>query len=219
MINFYSKFKENKLTIFTAGFSVFTFLKDIEEVITHFFESLKYILFTFIILSIFLFYNFFKNNKINNNTGNLSEFKNLSKLNFISNFWIKISIFFCTSFVIIGFMSFLFLKNYPIYYVKVKDFKNEKNAIEYMGYLNKKFIDNNEYKIRARCLIKSNIPNKYPNGNYMITLNGGYLSKEKAEIKMKKAKKILGEEIKLTIPNPSKNISTRKKINYLLENN
>jgi hypothetical protein len=238
MINIYDKFKENRLTLITTGFSVFTFLKDVEDVITHFFESLKYFFIAFFIMGFVLIYNFFKYNKtkqINNinKDDNKVYKKNIfnsyndkvekvpkkNNFNLLNKLWIKIAIIFCTAFIVIGLLSISYVKNYPIYYVKVKDFKNKKDAIEYMYKLNNQLTANKEFKIRARCLIKSINANKYPNGNYMIALNGGYLSKEKAEIKLNKAKVILGNEINLTIPVPSKNISIRKKINYLLENN
>lgn len=238
MINIYDKFKENKLTLITTGFSVFTFLKDVEDVITHFFESLKYFFIAFSIMFFVLLYNFFKYNKtkqinnINNDEDKVYE-KNIFSsssneeekvikkniFNLFNKLWIKIAIIFCTGFIVIGLLSISYVKKYPIYYVKVKDFKNEKDAIEYMDKLNNQLIANKEFKIRARCLIKSINANKYPNGNYMIALNGGHLSKEKALVVAQKAKKILGPKINLTVPNPSRNISVKKKIIYLMENN
>jgi hypothetical protein len=238
MINIYDKFKENKLTLITTGFSVFTFLKDVEDVITHFFESLKYFFIAFFIMGFVLIYNFFKYNKtkqINNinkddnkvykknifNSYNdkLEKVPKKNNFNLLNKLWIKIAIIFCTGFIVIGLLSISYVKNYPIYYVKVKDFKNEKDAIEYMYKLNNQLTANKEFKIRARCLIKSINVDKYPNGNYMIALNGGHISKEKALVVAQRAKQILGPKINLTVPNPSRNISVKKKIIYLMENN
>ncbi len=52
MVDLLGNFQKNKLTFLTAGFSVFTFLRDIEDVITHFFENLKYLFIAFGLLLI-----------------------------------------------------------------------------------------------------------------------------------------------------------------------
>ena len=222
MIDIYNKFKENKLTLFTTGFSIFTFLKDIEDVITHFFESIKYLAFAFVILAVFLIFNFFKYNKscqiIDKETKNVNETK-INYFSFINKFWIKIAIIFCTGFIIIGLLSISHIRNYPIYYVKIKDFKTKEEAFKHMNEINNSFILDAEYKMKARCLTKSLDPNKYPNGNFMVALNGGYLSKERALIKAARAKSILGNDINFEVTKPSKNISVVKKISYLIENN
>jgi hypothetical protein len=225
MIDILSNFQKNKLTFLTAGFSVFTFLKDIEDTITHFFENIKFLFLAFCIISAFLIYNFFNTRKSNTAIVNesLSSSKeidsNKNNQNFIKKYFLKIAFALCTAFVIIGFLSLSLIRNYPIYYVKVKAFKTESEAISYMNSINSRFESKSIYNLKARCLTRSSNPNKYKDGNYMITINRGYLTESNAESKLKDAKLILGNQINLCVTKPTRNISIRKKIIYLMENN
>lgn len=225
MVDLLGNFQKNKLTFLTAGFSVFTFLRDIEDVITHFFENLKYLFIAFGLLLILLIYNFLKGNAASKEkTTETKTFSNQSNpkitdKNLFNKISLKIAIVFCTAFFIFGLLSLSYIKNYPIYYIKVKAFKTESEAIDFMYKINNSFTEHSENNIKARCLTRSTNPNKYSDGNYMVTLNGGYLSKTAANKKLIKARLILDDKINLTVTNPTRNISVIKKIKYLMENN
>ena len=227
MIDILGDLKKNKFTFLTAGFSVFTFLRDVEDVITHFFQNLKYLLIAFGFLSILLFYNFLKqrNKDVNENcesknditkTKSIATQSNRSVFNTLS---LKLAVLFCTAFLVFGVLSVYFIKNYPIYYVKVQVFKSEKEAIAFMNAINESFSKHSEYKIRARCLTRSSNPTKFQDGNYLVSLNGGYLSKEKANKSIDRAKLVLDDHFNLYVTKPTRNISVIKKITYLMENN
>jgi hypothetical protein len=225
MINILGNFQKNKFTFLTAGFSVFTFLRDVEDVITHFFQNLKYLLIAFGFLSILLFYNFLKqrNQDINENceskkviTKSIATQNNRSIFNTLS---LKLAVLFCTAFLVFGVLSAYFIKNYPIYYVKVQVFKSEKEAIALMNKINESFTKHSEYKLRARCLTRSSNPTRFTDGNYMVSLNGGYLSEEKANKSIDRAKLVLDDQFNLYVTKPTRNISVIKKITYLMENN
>ena len=53
----------------------------------------------------------------------------------------------------------------------------------------------------------------------MVTLNGGFLSRETALERLNKANIILNNKYNITVTNPTRNISVKKKIIYLMENN
>lgn len=222
MIGIFNNLKNNKLTLFTAGFSVFTFLKDVEDTISHFFENIKFLVLAFCITSAFLIYNFIvsrKSEKTNYNE-NITEPK-LIKTNpsFFKKYFLKIAFALSTAFVIIGFLSLTLIRNYPIYYVKAKAFKTESAAIKYMNTINSAFENKSTYNLKARVLIRSSNPNKYKDGNYMVTINAGYISTSAAVSNLDKAQLILGDKFNLCVTKPTRNISVRKKIIYLMENN
>ena len=225
MVDVLGNFQKNKLTFITAGFSVFTFLRDIEDMITHFFSNLKYLLIAFGFLLIVLIYNSLKGKTKVNDINNESEdsppvFQHIKgRSNSIKKISLKIALVFCTAFFIFGLLSLSYVKNYPIYYIKVKAFKSETEAIGFMNKINNSFSENSESNFKARCLTRSTNPNKYLDGNYMVTLNGGYLSKNAALKRLNKANIILNNKYKLTVTNPTRNISVKKKIMYLMENN
>jgi hypothetical protein len=225
MIDVLGNFQKNKLTFITAGFSVFTFLRDIEDMITHFFSNLKYLLIAFGFLLIVLIYNSLRRKTMFKDSYKESEdsppvFQHINgRSNSIKKISFKIAIVFCTAFFIFGLLSLSYVKNYPIYYIKVKTFKSEAEAVDFMNKINISFNKNSENNIKARCLKRSTNPNKYLDGNYMVTLNGGYLSKNAALKKLNKANIILNNKYNLTVTNPTRNISVKKKIMYLMENN
>ena len=225
MVDLSGNFKKNKLTFLTAGFSVFTFLRDIEDMITHFFSNLKYLGIAFGFLLIVLIYNSLRSKTIIKDeykeTENfIADFQNVKeKNNLIKKISLKIAIVFCTAFFIFGLLSLSYIKNYPIYYLKVETFKNKKEALLVMNEINISLKNNSENNIKARCLTRSTNINKYSDGNYMVTLNGGFLSRETALERLNKANIILNNKYNITVTNPTRNISVKKKIIYLMENN
>ena len=121
MIDVLGNFQKNKLTFITAGFSVFTFLRDIEDMITHFFSNLKYLLIAFGFLLIVLIYNSLRRKTMFKDSYKESEdsphvFQHIKgRSNSIKKISFKIAIVFCTAFFIFGLLSLSYVKNYPIY--------------------------------------------------------------------------------------------------------
>jgi hypothetical protein len=216
MLSFFNSiidnFKKNRLSVFTIGFSTVTFLKDVEEMITHFLDNIKYVFGAFSLISLIFIIDFF-----------YKRFKPTNSLSFKNQFQLNKTILktgglFCLFVFTFSILTFVYVKNHPIYYVKLAIYKNSSKAVVFKDSINNLFNKNQEKNLQARILTRSFNVNKYKDGNYIVVLNGGFISEQKAIKTSLLAKNYLGNSINPEVSKPTINISVLKKIKYLINN-
>lgn len=110
-------------------------------------------------------------------------------------------------------LSFIFfLKDAPVYYVKVSENLNSTEAVARKQVLRENFLENgrNEFvpTIRRRSI-------RDQKNNYFLSINGAFLDKRKAEIQLEEIRNILKDNRSIKLIE-SKNAHITRKIEYLV---
>ena len=197
----------SKSSILAISLSAFTFLKDIQELITSFASHLLIISITLVILIILLIINFLYNQKANrlnsseyspNFNDSRKPFKLISSTAF-SRLLFSVGLFI----VIVTIGSFFYIKNMGCYYVVIQKDLQKISAIQISE--SDEFVSN---KLRSRIIPMPNT------NNFEIILFNGYISKKQALMDSIKVKE-MQLRISPYIIGPQKAPSWRKKIKYL----
>jgi hypothetical protein len=211
LISIIKEMSMSKSSILAISLSAFTFLKDIQELITSFASHLLIISITLVILVILLIINFFYNQKTNrlnspeyspNFNDSRKPFKLISSTAF-SRLLFSVGLFI----VIVTIGSFFYIKNMGCYYVVIQKDLEKISAIRISESINEsdEFVSN---KLRSRIIPMPNT------NNFEIILFNGYISKKQALSDSIKVKE-MQLRISPYIIGPQKAPNWRKKIKYL----
>ena len=222
MLAQFKKITDSKLSIITFAISVITFWNDANDITENFIQNLPIItvaIFVMIILFLIHFYNKKARVVIQNSNGNLQKNenditnqKNKSRKEPIINLFYKLIVLLIISLSVITILSINQLRSLDIYYIKVDNYPSLKEALKAKSKIdilfNSKGLDSKLY-IKRRSF--ENIENPY-----LLCVNGGYIDLKKTKNDLLDIQYKVGNQIPVSIPPPTKNISIRKKIYYLV---
>ena len=206
----------SKLNIFLVSISLLPKLTGWTDFFIKFGENIKYvfailiIMFFLLAIHVYMKYAGGKQKKDTDNSVNeyklsLSDKNNKFKFGRILRSFIFLMFVFSISFI-------YFLKDAPVYYVKVSGNLNAQEAITKRDELSIKFSENNKIEFIPTIRRRSA---KNQNKNYFLSINGAFLDKEKAKFQFQVVKKILGKKNRIVLYE-SKNAHITRKIEYLV---
>ena len=208
----------SKLNIFLVSISLLPKLTGWTEFFIKFGENIKYVfvilIIMFFLLAIHVYMKYAGRKQKKDSDNSVNEYKlSLNDNSYHINFGRILRSFILLMFVFS--ISFIyFLKDAPVYYVKVSGNLDAKEAITKRDELSVKFFKHNKNEFIPTIRRRSA---KNQNKNYFLSINGAFLDKEKAKNQFQEIKKLLGNKSSILLYE-SKNAHITRKIEYLIAN-
>jgi hypothetical protein len=206
----------SKWNIFIVSISLLPKLTGWTEFFIKFGENIKYVIIIIIIMLLLLAihqYMKFAGKKQKEDSDNSVNDSNLSLIKKNNKFKFARILTSLIFLIVVFSISFLyFLKDAPVYYLKVSGNLNIQEAITKRNELSNKFNEHDK-KDLVPTIRRRSVKNQ--NKNYFLSINGAYLDKERANIHMKEVKKVLGNKTNIVIITNTTAHITRK-LEYLI---
>jgi len=221
MLNQINKITNSKLSIITFAISIITFYKDMNEITENFIQNLPIIITALFVMTILFLIHLFQrkgDGRMKNNNEKISaldnstDVKNQNYKESIIKIIFKFIVLIIVSLSVITLLSINHLRNLDIYYIKVDNYSSLKKSVNAKSKLTALFKSKG---INSKLFIKKRSSKNIENP-YLLCINGGYINRKKAEVDSLDIQNKLGNQLKISIPPPTKNISVRKKIYYLV---
>jgi hypothetical protein len=222
MLAYFTKISNSKLSIVTFAISVITFWNDVNDITENFIQNLPIItvaIFVMVVLFLIHFYNKTARVEVKKTTNDIHIKKDEiptinveSQKDSIIALFYKLIVLLIISLSAITMLSINQLRSLDIYYIKLGNYQSLKQA---QTAKSKNQILFNSNGLNSKFYIKKR-SNKNIKNPYLLCVNGGYIDRMKAENDLLDIQNKVGNQIAISIPPPTKNISIRKKIYYLV---